>query len=103
MKLIIPVSFLYRLHQREINKMHLHHQIVGWHFATHGDRQLGNESDINQCSPNLNCLTIAEMLFPLVQTREMLTTAAIKKLKINAMMITSSDTKMNLYKFGDSV
>lgn len=51
--------------------------MVGEYFAIHDDRRLDNESNINQCSPNLNCQTIVEMPFPLVQVREMSTTTAI--------------------------
>lgn len=55
--------------------MHSHHRLAAEYFAEHDDRLLDNESNINRCSPNLNCHTIVGMPSPLVQVREMSTTA----------------------------
>lgn len=59
--------------------MRSHHRMEGEYFATHDDMQLDSELSINQCSPNLNCQMIVEMLFPLDRARERLTRAVCRK------------------------
>lgn len=57
--------------------MRSHHRMEGECFVKHDDMQLDNELNINQCSPNLNCRMIVEMLFPLGRAHERLTIAKI--------------------------
>lgn len=59
--------------------MRSHHRMEGEYFAKHDDMQRDSESSINQCSPNLDCQMIVEMLFPLGRARERLTRAVCQK------------------------